>query len=171
MKEKKLQIFLEVRKKTATGLFDTLAVATVISFLFWCVTRKSIVDYLKQILRKCFPLLLTSEPVSGLCQRIVYGSVFHWQFLITYIFSVSPKFRACYITGQWGEFTVKNATLYLNILSWHFFAIFHQNICVFIKSFLFWWSVEFPQQNINQSETGIRDKKLSVELHDSLELE
>ena len=27
------------------------------------------------------------------------------------------KFRACYITGQWGEFTVKNATLHLHILS------------------------------------------------------
>ena len=31
---------------------------------------------------------------------------------------------------------------------------------------LFWWSIEFPQQNINQSETGIGDKKLSEELYE-----
>ena len=37
-------------------------------------------------------------------------SVFHYQFLITPIFSVSLKFEACYITGQWGELRVKNAT-------------------------------------------------------------
>ena len=30
------------------------------------------------------------------------------------------KVWACYITGQWGEFRVKNATLYLHILFWHF---------------------------------------------------
>ena len=37
-------------------------------------------------------------------------SVFYWQFLINYIFSVSLKFRAYYITGQWGKFRVMNAT-------------------------------------------------------------
>ena len=46
-------------------------------------------------------------------------------------FSVSLKFRACYITGQWGEFTVKNASLYWDILSWGSFYCFHQKI-VFI---------------------------------------
>ena len=34
------------------------------------------------------------------------------------------KFRACYITGQWPEFTVNNATLYLRKLSWYFFVFF-----------------------------------------------
>ena len=43
--------------------------------------------------------------------------VFDWRFLITYIFSKTLKFRACYITGQWSKFTVKNATLHLYILS------------------------------------------------------
>ena len=71
-------------------------------------------------------------------------------------FSVSLKFRACYITGQWGEFTVKNASLYWDILSWGSFYCFR---------FLFWWSIEFLQYNTNQSETGIGDKKLSVELY------
>ena len=39
-------------------------------------------------------------------------------------FSVSLKFGACYITGQWGEFRIKNAF-------WHF-VLFHHKICVFI---------------------------------------
>ena len=42
-------------------------------------------------------------------------SVFHWQNLITYFFSVSLKFQALYITGQWSELTVKNAILHLHI--------------------------------------------------------
>ena len=79
-------------------------------------------------------------------------------------FSVSLKFRACYITGQWGEFTVKNASLYWDILSWGSFYCFHQKI-VFIIFVSFWWSIEFLQYNTNQSETGIGDKKLSVELY------
>ena len=49
-----------------------------------------------------------------------------------YISSVSLKFRACYITGQWGEFRVKNATICLHILFWYFFVVFHHKICVFI---------------------------------------
>ena len=35
---------------------------------------------------------------------------------------------------------------------------------IFIILF-FWWSIEFPQQNIDQSETAIGDKKLSVGLY------
>ena len=95
----------------------------------------------------------------------VFMNVFHWQFLITYIFSMSLKFQACYIiTDQWGEFAVKNATLNLHVLSWHFF-VFHQKICVLINFIFFWWSIKFRQQNINQSEARIGDKKLSVELY------
>ena len=93
-------------------------------------------------------------------------SVFRWQFLITYIFSVSLKFQACYFMGQWGEFTVKNTTLYLNILSLHFFFVFHQKkLCFYRFHFFFWWNTKFLQQNINQAETGIGDKKLPVELY------
>ena len=55
-------------------------------------------------------------------------NVFHRQFLITYIFAVSLKFRTCYITDQWGKFT----NLDLHILLWHFFEF------VFLSlSFLF----------------------------------
>ena len=93
-------------------------------------------------------------------------SVFRWQFLITYIFSVSLKFQACYFMGQWGEFTVKNTTLYLNILSLHFFFCFSsKKLCFYRFHFFFWWNTKFLQQNINQPETGIGDKKLPVELY------
>ena len=53
-----------------------------------------------------------------------------------YVFSVSSlvslKFGACYITGQCGEFRVKNATIGLHVLFSHFFVVFHHKICVFI---------------------------------------
>ena len=54
----------------------------------------------------------------------MYVSVFHWQFLITCFFPESLKFDPCYIMGQWGEFTVKSATLCLHILSQHFLLFF-----------------------------------------------
>ena len=65
--------------------------------------------------------------------------MFHWQFLISYIFSLSLKFQTCYITGQWGEFTVKiRMLLYTDIyiLSWHFylFSIIY-NFIIFISFF------------------------------------
>ena len=47
-------------------------------------------------------------------------------------FSVSLNFGVCYITGQWSEFTTKNATLCFHLLFWHFFVVFHHKICVFI---------------------------------------
>ena len=39
--------------------------------------------------------------------------MFRWQFFITYIFSVSLKFEACYFTGQSSKFWVKTHTLFL----------------------------------------------------------
>ena len=73
--------------------------------------------------------------------------------------------------GQWDEFPVKNGSYYLHKLSWHFFVIvvvvvvFHQK-CVFLSfSFIFLISIEFPEQNINKSETGLGDKELSVEVY------
>ena len=88
----------------------------------------------------------------------LFESVFHWRFFITYIFSVSLKFRVCYTMDKWGEFTVKNATLFLHMLSWHFLLFFIQkSFCFYHFHFFFWWSIEFLQQIINQSETGIGD--------------
>ena len=39
------------------------------------------------------------------------------------------KVEACYITGRWGEFRVKNATLCLHILFWLFFI---KKLCFYI---------------------------------------
>ena len=66
----------------------------------------------------------------------------------------------CSVTGQWGDFRVKNATLCLHILflDWLFFI--KQNFF-----FFFWWFIKFPQHNIYHSKTGVGDKKLSVELY------
>ena len=63
------------------------------------------------------------------------------------------------------KFRVKNTTFVYT----HFFGIF---LLLFIKknyvlsfSVLFLWTIKLPQQNINQSEIGIGDEKLSVELY------
>ena len=68
-------------------------------------------------------------------------SMFHWQFFVTSIFSVSLKFGGCYVTGQWGEFE-KNSTTFCLLKLFGFFIVFHK-FClakvVFLSfSFLFW---------------------------------
>ena len=91
-------------------------------------------------------------------------SMSHWQFLITHIYSVYLKFKVCYITSLWGKFRVKNAILCLLILFWHF-IVFHLKIVFLSFSFLFLTKIEYPQIDFNQSETGVGDTKLPVELY------
>ena len=57
-----------------------------------------------------------------------------------------------------GASSEKKMPLYIYI-----YFIFLANLCYYHFHFFFWWSIEFPQQNINQSETEIGNKKLSVE--------
>ena len=66
--------------------------------------------------------------------------VFHWQFVVSCLFSVSLKIRACYITGQWGEFTGKNAT-YIYIYT--FLGIFVAVVVVVHQKLVF-LSFYFP---------------------------
>ena len=81
--------------------------------------QKSFVVYVRQVLNTPLKTFLKFNTLMkiGLC----YGyflvdfaktsrtlSAFLWKFLISYFFSVSRKFVACYITGQWSEFTIKN---------------------------------------------------------------
>ena len=88
-------------------------------------------------------------------------SVFPWQFHLVSTFSAFLKFGISYITGQGGKFRVKNATLCLHILLWHFFVVFHEEKLDFYPFyFFFWWNIKFPQQIINQSGTGTGDNKL-----------
>ena len=46
-----------------------------------------------------------------------------------------------------------------------FFLLFIKIFVFYYFHFFSWWSIKFPQQNINQLETIIFDKKLSVELY------
>ena len=95
------------------------------------VTRgMSIANYYKHSFMSLPPHLLLK------CLMIVYRVCSTDNFLSP-IFSpifamLSLRFWICNIMGLWGEFTIKNAALYLYILSWHFFVVFHQKMCVFI---------------------------------------
>ena len=93
----------------------------------------------------------------------IIASVFHRQFLITYVFCVSQKFGACYIKGQWGRVQCKEC--YFMFTYTFVVVVFHQKNCFYHFHFSFWWSIKFPQQNIHQSETRIGDRKLWLELY------
>ena len=62
-----------------------------------------------------FMLSLVSilKPLSNILMKCVRLTKWH-----QYIFSVSLKFGARYITGQWGEFRVKSANICLHVLFW-----------------------------------------------------
>ena len=82
--------------------------------------------------------------------------MFHWQFLHIYIFSVC---------GSVGWFQSKECYFIFVYTCWHFFLFSIKKFMFLSFSLFFWWSIKFPQQNINQWETGIGDKKLLVELY------
>ena len=105
--------------------------------------------------------------MKSLDRSFTKTSVFHCQFLIFYIFSVCLTFGACYITGQFGVIRVKNDTFCLYVLFWHFLMFFIKEFVFLSLSFLFFDEVSNFRNNINQSKTGIGDKKLSVELYDT----
>ena len=73
-------------------------------------------------------------------------------------FSVSLKVGACSSTDQWGEFRAKNA-FHIFICS---FLLFIVKFVFLSFSFLFWWNIKFLQQNINQPEARICDKKILI---------
>ena len=104
----------------------------------------------------------------NLAFTINHGWKFQWQFLFVYVFSLSPRLGASYITGPWGEFRVISTALYLLILLLLllFLLLFFTKRMRFYQFYFFFrWSIKFLKQNINQSKTGIGDKKLSVELY------
>ena len=94
--------------------FELTAILTITS-------KKSISrEHCKKILTGVFTVLLL----------IGVASVLHW--LFTYIFSVYVRSRACYIMCQWDEFRVKNASLSLNVLFWHFLIFFIKKLAFII---------------------------------------
>ena len=67
-----------------------------------------------------------------------------------------------------GRFDIKEyclMLLMLHILSWHFLLCFIKYLLFFHFHFFFWWTIKFIQQNINQSEPRIGNKKFPVELY------
>ena len=66
------------------------------------------------------------------------------------------------------------------VLSKEYYFVFTYNFLTFFFCFsskiffdfysFFWQSIKFPQQNINQSETGIGDMKLSLAMYDHINL-
>ena len=70
------------------------------------------------------------------------------------------------ITIQWGLVQKKECYFMLKYTFSTFFCycFSSKNSCFNHFHFLFWWSIKFLQQNINQSETRIGDTKLSLEL-------
>ena len=77
--------------------------------------------------KACNVVLKSSKHQSITFPRVCFvfilyfiGIAFHWQFFVPYILSISLKFGACYITGHWDNFNVKNASLCRYILSFVF---------------------------------------------------
>ena len=58
-------------------------------------------------------------------------SEFRWQFFITYIFSVSLKFRACYITGPVGRVYSNKRYFIFTYTFLASFCCFSSKICAF----------------------------------------
>ena len=101
--------------------------------------------------------------------------------------SLSPTFSP-YLSSLIHRRPVKQCYFLFTYTFLAFFVAFHQKICVFIylfiyffidlfiflliylfiHSFIYWfiylWNINFPQENIDELETGIGDRKLSVEL-------
>ena len=114
--------------------------------------------YLATFTRECrwyWHLLMSkqNEIIKSIKERVALINSYHLHFPhISKVWSMSHM-------GQWGEFRVKNITICLHIIFRHFliFFFFKDNFHFFL-----WWSIKFRPQNINQSETGIGDKKLSL---------
>ena len=67
----------------------------------------------------------------------IFTSVFHWPFLITYIFSVSLKFEARYITGQWGRVQSKERYFIFTYTFGIFLLFFIKKLCFYHVHFFF----------------------------------
>ena len=105
----------------------------------------------------CIQLLYNRK---GSPWEINYHLAISYHLYLFYISKVSGMLH----TGQWGDFILKNATLYLHFLV--FFFVFNQKKIFLSFSFLFLGRVNFWNRILgNQSETGIGDKKLRLEHH------
>ena len=114
--------------------------------LYWCKDRKNVIRDTKFLQIKGFFFFCKGGWGEG--------GVWRWIF---YFWGLGLK-------RKWSLIIL--LTIYLLVVSCYLFVVFNQKICAFIifLSF-FWWSIEFLQQNTNQSGAEIGDKKLSLELY------
>ena len=92
-------------------------------------------------------LVISCEVVISCC------FVQYWQIL--------SSFRTCYITGQWGDFRVKNATLCLHIF---FCCFFSKNLFFIIFILFFDEGSNFPNRILtNQKPALIRNCQWNTE--------
>ena len=76
---------------------------------------------------------------------------------------ICSKWGTCIVFGpKFNKFLKLLWPFLLFLITKFVFIIF---ISFFFFSFFFWWIAKFSKQNINQSETGIGDQKLSMELY------
>ena len=89
--------------------------------------------------------------------------VFHWKFHL-YCLCI-PKVLSMLHHGSVRPVRSKECCFIFTCTCLECFCCFSsKKLCFYNFKFFLWWSIELPQQNINQSETRIGDKKLSVEL-------
>ena len=70
------------------------------------------------------------------------------------------------LAGQLEQVQSKNCYFMFNYtFSVFCFCFSSKKLCFYHFHLFFWWNIKVPQQNINQSETTIGDKKLSMELY------
>ena len=70
-----------------------------------------------------------------------------------------------HVTSRVSVGVVQSKNCYF-MYTYTFLAFFYCFSSLFFSFFFSFRSIKFPQQNLNQSETGIGDKNLSVKLHD-----
>ena len=123
---------MELFKKIASGFKSFLVFPKRFILDIWLSPEYASAYIEKQMF---YNIYIYREKTIVLQYLILLQSVFHWQFLFTYIFFASLKFGACYITGQWGKFRVKNATLCLHNFCGIFLLFFIKKIVFIIFTF------------------------------------
>ena len=117
----------------------------------WLIKPKPIYLYL------CFLIvLLLNSPLECVPLTISY---------YLYFLRISKVWSMLY-HGSVGPVQSKNSYFMFTYTLFGIFCCFSsKKMCFYNFHDFFRWNIKFPQQNINQSETGIGHKKLSMELY------
>ena len=78
-------------------------------------------------------------------------SVFHWQFLITYVFSVSLKVWSMLHHGPLGRVQGRERYFMFKNTFLTFFCCFSSSLRLYYLNFCFWWSINFLQEIVSET--------------------